>query len=130
MLKLTSLHACHHENTLTVHLWETFMNASKDAKTEKSCDVVKKNRKRCKTLSVPKSLARQGYVVWFYEHGEYLGLAWNETASEIEKAHVTDDDHAIYFETFAQAAVACDKFVSPCRVLHSLGPGKRPKLMG
>jgi len=79
---------------------------------------------------VPKSLSRKGYVVWFHEHGEYLGLAWNESAAAIERAHVANADQAIYFETFAQAAVARDKFISPCQVLHSRGPGKRPKLMG
>ncbi|WP_150609649.1 hypothetical protein [Pandoraea cepalis] len=81
------------------------------------------------TLDMPKPLSRKGYVVWFHDHCEYLGLAWNESAQEIERAHVANADHAIYFETFAQAAVASDKFISPCRVLHSPGPGKRPKLM-
>ncbi|VVE06286.1 hypothetical protein [Pandoraea anhela] len=106
------------------------MNVSKDVRRVKPNGAIKKKRKEEVVLKVPKSLAREGYVVWFHDHGKYLGLAWNEDAAEIEKAHVTDDDHAIYFETFAQAAVACDKFVSPCRVLHSPGPGKRPKLMG
>lgn len=79
--------------------------------------------------NVPTSLSRRGYVVWFHDHGEYLGLAWNESAAEIERAHVADAEHAIYFETFAQAIVASDKFISPCRVLHSPGAGKPPKLM-
>ncbi|WP_353190552.1 hypothetical protein [Pandoraea pnomenusa] len=82
------------------------------------------------TLKLPTSLPREGFVVWFHHHGQYLGFAWNEAVSEIEKAHVENADHAIYFDTFAQAAVACDKFISPCRVLHSPGPGKPPKLMG
>ncbi|AIM44004.1 hypothetical protein PPN31119_02272 [Pandoraea pnomenusa] len=82
------------------------------------------------TLKLPRALAREGFVVWFHDHGQYLGLAWNDAVSEIEKAHVDDADHAIYFDTFAQAAVACEKYISPCRVLHSPGPGKRPKLMG
>ncbi|AJP56676.1 hypothetical protein UC34_06090 [Pandoraea vervacti] len=106
------------------------MNDPKDAHRAKPGGIGKRKSKEERTLNVPKSLARQGYVVWFHDHGKYLGLAWNEAASEIEKAHVTNDDHAIYFETFAQAAVACDKFVSPCRVLHCPGPGKPPKLMG
>ncbi|ODP35227.1 hypothetical protein [Pandoraea sp. ISTKB] len=106
------------------------MTTSKDTKHVKHNGTGKKRREEAPMPKLPKSLAREGYVVWFHDHGKYLGLAWNDTAAEIEKAHVTDDDHAIYFETFAQAAVACDKFVSPCRVLHSPGPGKRPKLMG
>lgn len=106
------------------------MNVSKDIKRVKSSGIDKKRRKEERTPAIPRSLAREGYVVWFHDHEKYLGLTWNETVAEIEKAHVTDDDHAIYFETFAQAAIACDKFVSPCRVLHSPGPGKPPKLMG
>ncbi|VVE88155.1 hypothetical protein [Pandoraea bronchicola] len=89
-----------------------------------------KQREAGQTPNMPKSLSSKGYVVWFYDHGEYLGLAWNESAAEIERAHVANADHAIYFETFAQAAVARDKYISPCRVLHSRGPGKRPTLMG
>ncbi|WP_174971329.1 hypothetical protein [Pandoraea morbifera] len=81
-------------------------------------------------LKLPRALAREGFVVWFHDHGQYLGLAWNDAVSEIEKAHVDDADHAIYFDTFAQAAVACERYISPCRVLHSPGAGKRPKLMG
>lgn len=106
------------------------MSDSNDDIVKPRDTVTKKRRTVDKTRKVPTSLARRGYVVWFHEHGEYLGLAWNESAAEIERAHVTDADHAIYFETFAQAAVACHKFISPCRVLHSPGPGERPKLMG
>jgi len=37
---------------------------------------------------LPKPLSRKGYVVWFHDHGEYLGLAWNASAEEIERAPV------------------------------------------
>lgn len=106
------------------------MSKSKEEGKKSQAVPSKKRRKAGRGLKVPHMLSRKGYVIWFHDHGKYLGLAWNDTSEEIERAHVTDADHAIYFETFAQAMVASDKFISPCRVLHSRGPGKRPKLMG
>lgn len=106
------------------------MSKSKEEGTKLQAALAKKHYKAGDELKVPNALSRKGYVVWFQDHGKYLGLAWNETSEEIERAHVTEADHAIYFETFAQAMVASDNFISRCRVLHSLGPGKRPKLMG
>lgn len=106
------------------------MSDPKDDNVKSPAASTKKRFEASDAPDVPKSLSRRGYVVWFHDHGEYLGFAWNESAEEIERAHVADADHAIYFETFAQAAVASDKFISPCRVLLSRGPGKRPKLMG
>ncbi|AJC21446.1 hypothetical protein [Pandoraea pulmonicola] len=81
-------------------------------------------------LEIPKSLAREGHVVWFYEHNKYLGFKWSEPAGEIKKAHVTDPENAIYFDTYAHAVVASDRLVSPSIILYSPGRGKPPKVKG
>ncbi|MBN4666762.1 hypothetical protein HUS70_16005 [Pandoraea nosoerga] len=81
-------------------------------------------------LDIPKSLAREGHVVWFYEHNRYLGLEWDELAGEIKKAHVANPENAIYFDTFAHAVVASDRLVSPSLVLYSPGKGLRPQVKG
>ncbi|WP_087688698.1 MULTISPECIES: hypothetical protein [unclassified Pandoraea] len=79
---------------------------------------------------VPQALPREGYVVWFLNHGKFLGYAWSEPEQEIRRAHVKNAEHAIYFDTFAQAAVVSAKLISPSRVLHSPGPGMSPTVMG
>ncbi|VVE20467.1 hypothetical protein [Pandoraea terrigena] len=79
---------------------------------------------------IPKSLAREGHVVWFYEHNKYLGFEWSESAGEIQKAHVDDSEHAIYFDTYAHAVVASERLTRPRRILYSPGSGKPPKVKG
>ncbi|MBN4666763.1 hypothetical protein HUS70_16000 [Pandoraea nosoerga] len=81
-------------------------------------------------LDIPKSLAREGHVVWFYQHRRYLGLEWDESAGEIKKAHVADSENAIYFDSFAHAVVASDRLTSPSLVLYSPGRGMPVKVMG
>jgi len=80
--------------------------------------------------NVPKSLAREGYVVWFYESKTYLGFEWNESAREINEAYVGDSEHAIYFDTFAQAAISALRLTSPNLVLYSSEKGIPPKVLG
>ncbi|WP_017234610.1 hypothetical protein [Pandoraea sp. B-6] len=79
---------------------------------------------------IPKSLAREGHVVWFYEHRKYLGFEWDELAREIKKSAVADPEHAIYFDTLAHAVVASDKLISPSLILYSPGKGLPPKVRG
>jgi hypothetical protein len=81
-------------------------------------------------LSVLKSLAREGHVVWFYEHRKCLGFEWDESAKEIGGAHVTDPENAICFDTYAHAVVASDRLVSPSIILYSPSRGKPPKVKG
>ena len=81
-------------------------------------------------LDVPVSLAREGHVVWFYEHKKYLGFEWNESAKEIERTHVADPEHAIYFDTYAHAVVASDRLTTPSLVLYSPGKGLPPTVKG
>lgn len=80
-------------------------------------------------LDLPKSLAREGHVVWFHEYKNYLGYAWDEAAGEIRRAHVADPEHAIYFETFAQAMVATDMLMGPHVILHASKRGEKPRLI-
>lgn len=79
--------------------------------------------------NMPSSLPRKGHVVWIHLHSEYLGYACDETEGEIKRAHVTDPEHAIYFETFAQAMVATDRLMSPYVILHSPERGEKPRLV-
>ncbi|AJE97956.1 hypothetical protein [Pandoraea apista] len=81
-------------------------------------------------FDIPISLAREGHVVWFYEHKKYLGFEWNESVREIEKTHVADPEHAIYFDTYAHAVVASDRLATPSLVLYSPGKGIPPKVKG
>ncbi|VVE46792.1 hypothetical protein [Pandoraea soli] len=80
-------------------------------------------------LDLPKSLTREGHVVWFHEYRKYLGYAWDETAGEIRRAHVSDPEHAIYFETFAEAMVATDRLMGPHVILHAAKRGEKPRLI-
>ncbi|VVE53355.1 hypothetical protein [Pandoraea commovens] len=86
-----------------------------------------KGEQRLPTL--PQSFPRKGYVIWFHAHGRYLGYAWDEEEREIQRAHVPDPDHAIYFDTFAEAMVATERLFSPYYILHSPKPGAEPKLV-
>ena len=78
-------------------------------------------------LDLPKSLTRDGHVIWFHEYKKYLGYAWDETAGEIKRAHVSDPEHAIYFETFAEAMVATDRLMGPHVILHASKLGEKPR---
>ncbi|EON11988.1 hypothetical protein [Pandoraea sp. SD6-2] len=80
-------------------------------------------------LDLPKSLTREGHVVWFHEYKKYLGYAWDEAAGEIRRAHVSDPEHAIYFETFAEAMVATDRLMGPHVILHAAKRGGKPRLV-
>lgn len=80
-------------------------------------------------LDLPKSLTREGHVVWFHEYKKYLGYAWDESAGEIRRAHVSDPEHAIYFETFAEAMVATDGLMGPHVILHASKRGEKPRLI-
>ncbi|VVD89483.1 hypothetical protein [Pandoraea terrigena] len=80
-------------------------------------------------LNLPKSLTREGHVVWFHEYKKYLGYAWDESAGEIRRAHVSDPEHAIYFETFAEAMVATDRLMGPHVILHAAKRGEKPRLV-
>ncbi|UVA80750.1 hypothetical protein [Pandoraea commovens] len=86
-----------------------------------------KDKQRVPTL--PPSFPRKGYVIWFHAHARYLGYAWDEEQREIQRAHVPDPDHAIYFDTFAEAMVATERLFSPYYILHSPKPGANPKLV-
>lgn len=79
--------------------------------------------------TLPPVLPRRGYVVWFYAHDEFLGYAWNEEEREIRRARVSDPDHAIYFDTFAQAMIATETLLSPYRILYSPQMGSAPRLV-
>lgn len=81
-------------------------------------------------FNIPETLAREGHVVWFYEHRKYLGFEWDESAKEIRKAPVTDPEHAIYFDTFAHAVVSSDRLASPSVILYSPGKGLPPEVKG
>ncbi|AKM29351.1 hypothetical protein AB870_03190 [Pandoraea faecigallinarum] len=81
-------------------------------------------------LDIPPSLSREGHVVWFYEHRQYLGFTWDESTREIRKACVSDPEHAIYFDTFAHAVVASDRLVSPSLILYSPGKGLPARVKG
>ncbi|VVE68130.1 hypothetical protein PAN31117_02854 [Pandoraea anapnoica] len=85
------------------------------------------DKRRLATL--PPSFPRKGYVIWFHAHGRYLGYAWDEEEREIHRAHVSDPDHAIYFDTFAEAMVATERLFSSYYILHSPKPGAKPKLV-
>jgi hypothetical protein len=78
---------------------------------------------------LPPSFPREGYVVWFYAHGRYLGYAWDEEQGEIKRAHVPDPGHAIYFPTFAAAMVATEFLFSPYYILYSPKRGGTPRLV-
>ncbi|MDR3396556.1 MAG: hypothetical protein P4M06_03235 [Pandoraea sp.] len=80
-------------------------------------------------LDLPKSLAREGHVVWFHEYGKYLGYAWDEAVGEIRRAHVSDPEHAIYFETFAEAMVATEMLTGARVILRALKRGEKPRLV-
>lgn len=80
-------------------------------------------------FDLPKSLTREGHVVWFHEYRKYLGYAWDDTAGEIRRAHVSDPEHAIYFETFAEAMVATDRLMGPHVILHAAKRGGKPRLV-
>jgi hypothetical protein len=80
-------------------------------------------------LNLPKSLAREGHVVWFHEYKKYLGYAWDEAAGEIRRAHVSDPEHAIYFDTFAEAMVATDTLMGPRVIIHASKRGEKPRLV-
>ncbi|VVE39644.1 hypothetical protein PCO31110_04135 [Pandoraea communis] len=80
-------------------------------------------------FDLPKSLTREGHVVWFHEYRKYLGYAWDETAGEIRRAHVSDPEHAIYFDTFAEAMVATDRLMGPHVILHASKQGEKPRLV-
>jgi len=103
---------------------------TQSTKPTKLSPTTRRRTKKAKPHAVPESLAREGYVIWFLNHGKYLGYAWIESEQEIRRAHVKDSEYAIYFDTFAQAAVVSHKLISPSRVLHSPGAGMTPKLMG
>ena len=79
-------------------------------------------------FDLPKSLTREGHVVWFHEYKKYLGYAWDERAGEIRRAHVSDPEHAIYFETFAEAMVATDTLMGPHVIIHAARRGEKPRL--
>jgi hypothetical protein len=80
-------------------------------------------------LDLPTWLTREGHVVWFHESKKYLGYAWDETAGEIRRAHVSDPEHAIYFETFAEAMVATDMLMGSHVILHAAKRGEKPRLV-
>lgn len=80
-------------------------------------------------FDLPKLLTSEGHVVWFHEYKKYLGYAWDETAGEIRRAHVSDPEHAIYFETFAEAMVATDRLMGPHVILHAAKRGEKPRLV-
>ncbi|QBC31024.1 MULTISPECIES: hypothetical protein [Pandoraea] len=80
-------------------------------------------------LDLPKSLTREGHVVWFHEYKKYLGYAWDESAGEIRRAHVSDPEHAIYFETFAEAMVATDRLMGPHVIIRAAKRGDKPRLL-
>lgn len=105
-------------------------NPKQLTKPPKRTRTTRRRTRKAKPHAVPESLAREGYVIWFLNHGKFLGYAWVEAEQEIRRAHVKDSEHAIYFDTFAQAAVVSNKLISPSRVLHSPGAGMTPKVMG
>lgn len=67
--------------------------------------------------------------MWCYAHDQFLGYAWDGEERETRRARVTDPNHAIYVDTFAEVMVATDKVFSPYRLLHANEPGHQPYLI-
>lgn len=106
------------------------MNDSRNIDDDPTNDTDMTPGKQDAALVIPRSLAREGHVVWFYQQKKYLGFEWCESSKEIQKRHVADSENAIYFDTYAHAVVSSDRLVTPSLILYSPGKGKPPIMKG
>lgn len=87
-------------------------------------------RQAANANDAPASLPFSGYVVWFFEHNEYLDMHFDHQAFEIVSTLVTASEQAFIFDNYETAFGHAESTSRPCVILHAAGEGQPVTVVG